>query len=157
MRSRSFRVVLDTNVLLRGMLSARSPAGQVLRCCEDRDCVVLTSKALIGEYRAVLLDAEIAARFPVLTGRTVELTLRRLRYIGDYIANPKVRFSYPRDPRDEKLIQLAIAGQATHMVSMDEDLLTLPASRSDAGRRFRQRIPHLHVLKPQAFMQIATG
>ena len=72
--------------------------------------------------------------------------MRRLRFIGEYIRSPNRRFALPRDPRDEKLIELAIALGATHIVSDDRDLLDLPTSRAAVGRRFRQLLPRVQVL-----------
>ena len=51
-----------------------------------------------------------------------------------------------------KLIILAIAGDASHLVTTDRDLLELPSGRGDASKRFRQRLPNTEVLTPQAFV-----
>ena len=46
------RVVLDTNTLLRGLVSRSSPAAQVRRAAEARLFVTLLSKPVLDEYRA---------------------------------------------------------------------------------------------------------
>lgn len=129
------------------MVSEASAATTVLRAAEHRRFIPLFSKPLLDEYRAVLSDPALVERFPHLTLQLVEVTIRRLRFIGDYVRTPKARFEYPRDPRDEKLIELAITLRATHIVSDDNDLLALPTSRTTAGRIFRQRLPNVEVLE----------
>ena len=147
-----FRVVLDTNTLLRGLVSGDSAAAEVRRAAERRLFVPLLSKPVLDEYRAVLTDAALVARFPEITARLVDVTLRRLRFVGDYVRSPGITFRYPRDPADEKFIESAIALRATHIVSADKDLLSLPTGRSDAARRFRARLPTVRVLPAEQFV-----
>jgi putative PIN family toxin of toxin-antitoxin system len=134
------RVVVDTNTLLRAMISERSPSRAVLELLETRKVIVLLSKPVLDEYREILTDPELVERYPILTPKRVELTLRRLRYVGDVYRKVNVRFELPRDPRDAKFIELAITGEADFIITHDNDLLSLPASRTEAGRRFRQRL-----------------
>ena len=146
------RIVLDTNTLLRGLVAGTSSAAQVRRAAERRAFVTLLSKPVLDEYRAVLLDEQIVERFPEFTPELVEITLRRLRFIGEYRRKPGARFEYRRDPGDEKFIELAIDLKATHILSFDRDLLSLPRSRGEAGKRFRQRLPGVEVLDAVAFL-----
>ncbi len=147
------RIVLDTNTLLRGLVSRSSPAARVRRGAEQRKFVLLLSKPVLDEYRHVLGDDLLRDRFPELTPELVELTIRRLRFVGDYLRSPRVRFRYPRDPRDEKFIELAVALGATDIISADQDLLSLPTSRSEAGKRFRQRLPDVRVVSAGTFVR----
>jgi predicted nucleic acid-binding protein len=87
----------------------------------------------------------------------VETTLLRLQYFGEVIRDITTRFAYARDPRDEKFIELAIAGRATHVVSFDKDLLSLPEDHSDAGKRFRQRLHGIVVIEPGEFIRRHGG
>lgn len=149
----ALRLVLDTNVLLAGLVSKSSASQKVVDSLQARTAIPLVSPPVLAEYRAVLLHPAIAAKFPNLTPRRVGLALHRLRFVGDEYRTIRARFELERDPRDAMFVELAIAGDATHIVSMDADLLTLPTARSDAGRRFRQRLPHLAVLTPQSFIE----
>jgi len=148
-----FRIVLDTNTLLRGLVSATSAAAKVRRGAEGRLFIPLLSKPVLDEYRAVLGSDAMVSKFPGLTPELVEVTARRLRFVSDYIRSPKVAFEYRRDPCDQKFIELAIALEATHLISADKDLLSLPSSRTEAGRRFRQRLPHIEVLSAGQFVK----
>ena len=147
-----FRVILDTNIIVRGLINRRSDSGRILLACEDRRIVALLSRALLAEYRYVLADADLVARYPELEPKKVEIALERLAYVADVLKTVQARFHYPRDPGDEKLLGLAIAGGATHLITTDRDFLDLPAGRGDAARRFRQRLPQLAVLLPEDFI-----
>ena len=147
------RIVIDTNTLLRGLIAGSSAAAKVRRAAEQRIFIPLLSKPVLDEYRAVLSDPELIKRFPQITPALVEITIRRLRFIGDYIRLPSVEFEYNRDRRDQKFIELAIYLKATHILSFDKDLLSLPHSQTDAGKRFRQRLPGLSVMDAGEFLK----
>jgi predicted nucleic acid-binding protein len=82
------------------------------------------------------------------------MVIERLRYVGDYIRLPKIEFEYNRDPRDQKFLELAITLKATHILSFDADLLSLPTARNDAGRRCRQRLSHTQIVTPEDFLEL---
>ena len=147
-----FRIVIDTNTLLRGLVAPSSASAKVRHAAERRVFVPLLSKPVLDEYRAVLLDEALAGRFPELTANLVEVTIRRLRFVGDYVRSPGVRFEYRRDERDERFLELAISLRATHILSSDKDLLSLPESPNEAGRRFRQRLAGVQVVEAGTFV-----
>jgi putative PIN family toxin of toxin-antitoxin system len=147
------RLVLDTNVLLAGLVSKSSASQGIVDALKARKAVPLVSPPVIAEYRAVLLHPEILSRFPGLTPRRVELALYRLRYLADEYRTARVKFEFERDPGDAMFVELAITGSATHIVTLDSDLLSLPTSRTDAGKRFRQRLPRILVLELGQFIE----
>lgn len=144
--------MLDTNVLLAGLVSEFSASQKIVDALQARVAIPLLSRSVVAEYRSVLLHPEILARFPVLTQRRVAMALHRLAYVGDAYHSIRTRFTFPRDPRDAKFIELAITGHATHLVTLDPDLLSLPTERSDTGKRFRHRLSRMKVSKPGAML-----
>jgi putative PIN family toxin of toxin-antitoxin system len=152
-RNPSWRVVIDTNTVLRGLVGEGSASALVLEAAESRAFVPLLSKPVLDEYRETLLDPELRESLPRLTPQRVEIALRRLRFVGDIIATSRTHFVLPRDPDDAKFIELAIAGEATHLVTFDRDLLSLRASRSEAAQRLRQRSPELSILDAPSFLR----
>jgi len=134
------------------LASRSSAAADIRRAAETRRIIPLLSRPVLSEYRMVLTDLAVVAKFPEITPELVGLTIRRLLFVGDYHRAPVARFIFPRDPHDEKFIELAIASTATHLVTSDNDLLSLPMGRSDAARRFRQRLPTIQVLTPEVFV-----
>ena len=58
---------------------------------------------------------------------------------------------FPRDPKDEPYINLALAANADYLVTRDNDLLDL-MNDSD----FRQQFPGLTILDPVAFLRVLS-
>ena len=149
-----YRVVLDTNILLRGLVNLRSNSGSVVDACDRRAVVLLLSKPVLNEYRFVLTSPEVTQRYPELTEERIEVALRRLTYVGDVFRSLRRRFPYPRDPGDEKFIELAIAGEATHIITGDRDLLVLSSGRGGVAKRLRQQAPSLKITTAADFLAV---
>lgn len=115
--------------------------------------MLLISRPVQAEYRRVLGSVEILRRNPQITRESIELVLRRLRYVGQYLGQVTVHLRFERDPDDEAFIELAIAGSASHLVTNDNDLLSLPRGHDDSAKRFRQRLPALRVSRPAEFLR----
>jgi putative PIN family toxin of toxin-antitoxin system len=144
---------MDTNTLLSGLANRNGAAGRVLDHCENRRVVLLLSRPVQMEYRRVLGSAEMLRRNAEITPDAIELVLRRLRYLGEYLGNLHTRFQFDRDPDDEPFIELAIEGFASHLVTSDNDLLSLATANDDSARRLRQRLPKINILRPVAFLR----
>lgn len=110
MPTHTLRLVLDTNVLLAGLVSKSSASQKVVDSLQARKMIPLLSPPVLTEYRAVLLHPAITAKFANLTPGRVELAIRRLRYVGDEYRTIRVKFELERDPRDAMFVELAIAG-----------------------------------------------
>lgn len=151
------RAVLDTNIVVRGFINPQSSSGRILRGCEDRRVLPLLSGEVLSEYRSTLRHPSIVERYPQLTRPEIDVSLERLLYVSDFYRQTNVRFAFPRDPKDAPLVELAIAGRATHLISVDNDLLALVKGRDDASRRFRQRLPGISVLKPEDYLRLHGG
>ncbi len=117
--SPSPRVVIDTNVLV----SATRP-GSVPRQALDRVLAtgrLLVSEATLAEYNAVLRRPRLdrftpeAERLDLLAALVEVAELVRI--------TETVRAC--RDPDDDKLLELAVCGRATALVTGDDDLLAL--------------------------------
>ena len=149
------RAVYDANVLFQATISARGPAARCVDAAEAGRVLLHLSDALVEEYADVCSRPKIVAKFK-LTPAQVAGFLARVRGIA-VIADPAPHvFDLERDPKDEKLINLAAAAGATRLVSRDRDLLDLSdpaaAGREDAARLRRQH-PDVRVVDPVAFLQ----
>lgn len=80
------------------------------------------------------------------------MVLHRLRYLADAFETARVKFRFDRDPNDAMFLELAIAGDATHIITLDTDLLSLPTSHTDDGKRFRQRLHRTAIIRPGEFV-----
>jgi uncharacterized protein len=114
------RIVLDTNVLVSGLLSEQGPPGQVLDLSLAGELQLLYDARILAEYRAVLARPEfgVAPRFAAEIMRLLEGT-----------GEPVVAGPWPRslpDPDDEPFLAVAHAGRAVGLVT--GNLRHFPAS-----------------------------
>lgn len=105
------------------------------------------------EYHDVLGRAELIGGRTPIGEDAVKLLIDRLRYLAEFIDPVRARFRFDRDPEDACFLELAIAGNATHLVTHDKDLLTLSKAHTDAGKRFRQRLRKLKIQEAGAMLK----
>lgn len=118
------RVVFDTNVIVSALMLLGSPPRRSFDEARQRG-QLLVSEATLEELDDVL-------RRPKLAGYVSED--QRLEFLAAYIRDAEdvvvtIRLRECRDPKDDKFLELAIQGRATHIVSGDQDLLTLSPFR----------------------------
>lgn len=116
------RIVLDTSVLISGIISADSPPAKLYEAWLDGKFDLVTSAEQIVEFRRVS-GYEKLQRF--LKPEKVELLLDGLENLAEIASNlPQIDVS--PDPDDNFIIATAIAGKANYIVSGDkQDLLAL--------------------------------
>jgi uncharacterized protein len=117
---RADRVVLDTNVLISALLSS---AGKPFACLSW----VLDNATLLAS-RDLLFELETRLARPKFEKYVNES--RRKAFVGDLaLAAVQVEISGSltacRDPDDDKLLEIAVLGQADCIVTGDQDLLVL--------------------------------
>ena len=89
-----------------------------------------------------------------MTLEFIEAYLIRVAQFAKFIKTFPVHFSYSRDPKDEKYINLAVETEAQYIVSRDRDLLDLMTDHTDQAKKFRQRFRQLKIVDPVEFLQI---
>ena len=114
------RVVLDTNVLISAVLA---PLGKPAACVAWvlDNATLLSSPALIDELKTRLERPRFAKR---VDRDEVASYLEDLRIAADFI-EPTKRIKACRDPDDDKLLEIAVFGDAGWIVTGDDDLLVL--------------------------------
>ena len=110
------RVVLDTNIVVSAMLSGGGAARQVLRLCLRGALTPLVSGALFAEYEAVLSRAPLLER-SVLTGDERAALFDAL--MSRSVWTPVYFLWRPNlpDPADDHIVELALAGGASWIIS----------------------------------------
>ncbi len=101
------RVVLDTNVVVSGVLSEMGPPGQLLDLALASELTLVVEPRILGEYREVLARPKLH-----LDQTVVGALLETLDAIGFSVTASPWPHRLP-DPDDEVFIAAAAAGIAT--------------------------------------------
>ena len=118
------RVVLDTNVLVSGLLKRDSIPGRLLQGVWDGSLELVLSEPLLAELRAVLDYPKIRKRL-VASGIDTELFLDLLPFFTIRVDLSGIEVPLPRDAADQMVLATLVAGGAEWLVSGDDDLLVL--------------------------------
>ncbi|HTW59713.1 MAG TPA: putative toxin-antitoxin system toxin component, PIN family [Terriglobales bacterium] len=105
------RAVIDTNVLVSGMISKTGNEALVILAVNQSLLRPCLSAEILQEYRDVLVPPKFA--FPV---DDVDALLAMLRSQGEHIVPPSVPRLSP-DPEDDKFIACSLAGKADFPVT----------------------------------------
>lgn len=114
------RWVFDTNAIISAMLSKDSTPGRAFYAAVACGTVLLSAPVL-DELKEVVLRKKFDRYVTVDDREQFLLTLIETAWIVD----PTEAVRACRDAQDDKLLELAIAGQASCLVSGDPDLLVL--------------------------------
>jgi uncharacterized protein len=130
------RCVFDTNVLVSALLKPESKPRKSLELAVGRGKVLL-SFATLAELNEVLtrqwlrqfVSEEIVRSF--LAGLTLDAEL----------VDVDTRIVACRDAKDDKFLELAVGGHATHIITGDKDLLVLNPFRG------------IQIISPNSFLE----
>jgi putative PIN family toxin of toxin-antitoxin system len=147
------RVVFDCMIYLQATANESSPAAALLRMLDDSIISLSVSNDILDEVRDVLSRPKIRQKNPRITDERVDALLMRLAETATLIESVPKHFSYERDPKDEKYINLAVETNAAYLVSRDNDLLDLMREDLAGSKDFRQQFPTLTILNPVAFLR----
>lgn len=152
----SIPVVFDCMLFLQATANRRSPAARALDLLDEGKIELFVSRAILKEVRDVLSRPELRESLPGLTDDSVAALFSRLASKATLVKNVPRVFTYPRDPKDEPYINLAVAAEADYLVSRDSDLLDLMRWDTTEGRDFQRRFHHLKILDPINFLTTLT-
>jgi putative PIN family toxin of toxin-antitoxin system len=114
------RCVFDTNVLVSALLLPDSKPRQALDLALRKGKVLLSFAALAELYE--VLSRKQFRRY--VDDEDVRIFLAALTREAQWI-DVDVQVTACRDPTDDKFLELAVSGRATHIVTGDSDLLAL--------------------------------
>ncbi|PYM41493.1 MAG: putative toxin-antitoxin system toxin component, PIN family [Candidatus Rokuibacteriota bacterium] len=118
------KVVLDTQVLLRGALArTESLTARIYEAWRADQFVLLVSEQILAEVDAVTMRPDVLRKLRV-TPREARAVLVRLQRRATLV-RPDVAIRMSRDPTDDKFLECAVSGEANYVVSADADLLSL--------------------------------
>jgi putative PIN family toxin of toxin-antitoxin system len=115
--------VIDTGVLVSALIRPRGTTGAVLRALRDARFTAIYSTGMLGEVIDVLGREKFHTKYHLELGDiTALVNLIRLR--GELVV-PNRSVAACRDPKDDKFLEVALAGEADCLISGDADLLDM--------------------------------
>jgi putative PIN family toxin of toxin-antitoxin system len=117
------RAVVDTNILVRALIKPTGTVGPVLQRLRRGDYTLLYAMPLLEELVDVLNRPRNRGKYR-LTDADIRTVVGLILLRGEEVS-PVERISACRDPKDNKFLEVAVAGWADGLVSGDEDLLIL--------------------------------
>ena len=115
------RAVVDTNVIVSGLIRPRGSPGNVLRALRDRRFVALVNQPILEEIVAILTRPWIQERYGVEDEDVQDLL--RLLTLRSELIEPSTKIRECRD-RD-MFLEAAVDGAADRIVTGDSDLLEI--------------------------------
>lgn len=128
-------IVLDTNVIVSGLLCPFSPSGEIVRMVSSGELTLCLDARLLAEYSEILhrprfeFDAELVAAF-----------LDHVTHAGIPVSGTPLAAPLP-DPDDSPFLEVALAGHAECLVT--GNLKHFPAAAREGMR----------VLSPREFIE----
>ncbi len=115
------RVALDTNVLVRALISTHGPAAELLAHLIAEGSLVI-SLAILSELYDVLKRPQIR-RLHRLSDAQIRRAVSRLYKLATVVSlPPDFPQIVPHDPKDDPIVMTAIVGQATVLCTLDKHL-----------------------------------
>jgi putative PIN family toxin of toxin-antitoxin system len=121
------RAVIDTNVLLSGLLWQGTPH-TLIEQVRAGTLTLVSSPALLAELAEVVARPKFWAVL-VQPDTNAERMLADVRRLAEIVDPPPLPAPVSRDPDDDAVLALAVATQADLIVSGDADLLVLGAHK----------------------------
>lgn len=139
-----YKIVLDCNVFISGLMTPKGNPSQILRLAYERKVKLLVSPEIIKEYWQVLHYPKIIKRLekagvPITTAENILKNLNEIATVTLGTLEVKV---IQADPTDDKFLSCAVEGKADFIVSGDEHLLSVG------------EFERIRILTPQAFLEL---
>lgn len=132
------KVVLDTNVLLSGLMYPKSTPGTIVGAWQENRLELVLSVEQLTEIGRVLNYPKIR-KILKWNGREIEAYLKQLYLRSMAVDISHTAASVPKDRADNVILAALIASGAEHLITGDSDLLAL-----------RDRYP---IMTPAEFVQ----
>jgi uncharacterized protein len=105
------KIVLDTNVLVAGLLSPFGPCGDIVRMVSSGNLTLCVDARVLSEYHEVLKRPKF--RFDP---DKVASVIDYIEHSGWVVSSVPLSASLP-DPDDEPFLEIAISGNADYLVT----------------------------------------
>jgi len=105
------KIVLDTNVLVAGLLSPFGSCGEIVRMVSSGEIMLCFDALILAEYSEVLYRSKFG-----FDKDKVAAVLDHIEHRGRTVASSPLRHSLP-DPDDEPFLKVAVAGKAVCLIT----------------------------------------
>lgn len=123
------KVVLDANVIISGTITPQGISGLILRAWRRQSFELCTSPGIVAEVSAALFHSDLAKRY-ALAEEDVTAVLEEIESLATMQAFVVECINLVRDPKDNMVIECAVACEADLIVTNDDDLLALKSYES---------------------------
>jgi putative PIN family toxin of toxin-antitoxin system len=130
-------VVLDTNILISGLIGA-GPCREILRGLKASAFELGMTELLLAEFVFVVSRPKISS---LISFAEKEALLEFIKF-HSCLVESTAPVHICRDPEDDKVIDCAIAARADFIVTLDNDLLIL------------RKVADIPIILPQEFIEI---
>ncbi len=117
------RAVIDTNVLISALIRRQGVSGAVLGALTDNRFTAIYTTEMLVEVIDVLGRAKFRTKYQIQP-EDIAVLIQLIRLRGELVI-PTLSVALCRDPKDDKFLAAALAGQVDCIVSGDADLWAL--------------------------------
>lgn len=139
-------VVIDTNVFVSALLKAGTAPRQILRLCLSEELKPLMGNALLAEFEELSQRDKLFKNGPLSAQERQDFLNAFLSHC-DWVSVYFLWRPNLRDEADNHLLELAIAGGATHIITGNTK------DFKDTALRF----PHVEIVTPSQFLKHVRG
>ena len=105
------KIVLDTNVLVSGLLTPFGPSGEILRMVFSGELTVCLDARILSEYKEVLKRPKFK-----FNQDHISVLLDFFRQYGQFASSLPLQHRLP-DPDDEPFLEVAVAARVVSLVT----------------------------------------
>lgn len=111
------RIVLDTNVLVSGLLSKAGKPGRLILAASRDAVVLILSEQVLDELRDVLSRPHLER---YLIEAAAESYVEAINAVAEIVSDPLPAVNASQDPKDNMVLATALVGHADLIVSGDK-------------------------------------
>jgi len=137
---KKLRVVLDTNVLISGILWDGKPA-EIIRKAENEEIKVIISDQILEELEGVLKRPYFKKNFENMDKRIREIQIKLIKIFEGPIEPDEDLGVIEKDQSDNRILECAVEGEAEFVISRDGHLLEL------------EEFKNIEILEPSDFLE----
>ena len=105
------KIVLDTNVLVSGLLTPFGPSGKIFRMVSAGELILNIDARILSEYQEVLHRPKFK-----FNKDHISILLDFIKLYGQFVSSLPLKNRLP-DPDDEPFLEVAIAGKVRSLIT----------------------------------------